>query len=128
MKSDEESACDFVTRTVWVGYSGALPMTEYHYKSPFNLTVTDLHLAARPRVVSVTFAHNDALSVIHFDNPRPLVPLTEIVDTLVQFRIVDRNATGVHLEFGRFEVEVWDEDNPIARFDIDGYRIDDSAE
>lgn len=55
-------------------------------------------------------------------NPRPLAPLCENLDDCCEIRIVDVNHDEKgHLEFGRFRVELWDEDNSIGELVCDEY-------
>ena len=68
------------------------------------------------------FSLDDASFAIQFDNPQPVSALTDALDDCFQIRIVDRNASGIHLEFGRYNVQLWDEDNPIAEFTVDGFK------
>ena len=50
--------------------------------------------------------------------------LAGLVEVLEQIRIADRSFFGAQLEFGRYDVQFWDEDNPYACFDCDSYYIE----
>ena len=101
-------------------------MADYHYESPFGMTATALHMTAYPRTATVSLEWNHQTGSICFDNPSPLAPMTEMFGELIQFRVIDRNSRGEQRDFGRYLIEVWDEDNPIITIDADGYSADDA--
>ena len=48
--------------------------------------------------------------------------MTSVLDEeCYQLRIGDRNQQGAQLEFGRYNVEVWDEDNTFSEFTVDDF-------
>lgn len=59
---------------------------------------------------------------LKLDNAAPLAALLSVFDDFYGFRIYDRNAEDNNqLEFSRYRVEFWDEDNPIAECVVDHF-------
>jgi hypothetical protein len=57
-------------------------------------------------------------------NPRPLESLVKIFDECYEFRLVDQNADGANqLEYGRYRLEIRDEDGLVAEAIADAYEI-----
>lgn len=97
-------------------------MSDYVFETPLGIEVTKLIVIRVPLSITVEFTDGAELSSIRFTNPLPLSTTTEAIHCW-QIRIVDRNASGMQLEFGRYNVELWDEDNPVAQFTIDTFEV-----
>lgn len=99
-------------------------MTDPHWKSPYPAEVAEVLIAAHPRAASLTLGREPSGPLrLHLVNPRPLKALVEAIDAW-EVRIVDRNAEeGAQLEFARYRVEFWDEDNPIDNLLCDSYDV-----
>lgn len=57
-------------------------------------------------------------------NPRPMRALGSLSEGIDRIRIVDRNATGASLEFGRFDVQLFVGAEITDRFDCDNCVVD----
>ncbi|WP_442508368.1 hypothetical protein SH528x_007337 [Novipirellula sp. SH528] len=99
-------------------------MKEYCYESPFELEIKSVTVNARPRVVKVIVEHQGNIATFTFGNPSPIASLAGLFEELDRIRIADRNLFGSQLDFGRYDVQIWDEDNPFACFDCDDYSVD----
>ena len=90
----------------------------YGHISEVTISVTQT-----PREATVKFCLNDKeWHNLRFVNPRPPQGLMEFLDGCWGIRVIDRNTEeNNQLEFGRFRVELWDEDNPISEFIVDGF-------
>lgn len=95
-------------------------LSEYAFESPLGIDVTKLVAVRFPPTVAIDYAYGDEIHSICFTNPLPMSAVTESFDCW-QIRITDRNAFGAQLEFGRFNVELWDEDNPTLEFTVDSF-------
>jgi hypothetical protein len=59
---------------------------------------------------------------LKLDNAAPLTALLSVFDEFYGFRIYDRNDEDDNqLEFSRYRVEFWNEDNPIAECVVDHF-------
>ncbi len=99
-------------------------MNEYSFESPYGLDLVSVNVTANPRVAVVVVEHAGTICKFTFENPSPIASLAGLFEELEQIRIADRNFYGAQLEFGRYDVQIWDEDNPYACFDCDSYRIE----
>ncbi|QDV22902.1 hypothetical protein [Aureliella helgolandensis] len=98
--------------------------TEYCYETPFGIDVLSVSIDARPRVATLTIQHRDVTSVLIFENPSPISSFAGLFEDLERIRISDRNFYGSQLAFGRYDVQMWDEDTPYASFDCDNFQAD----
>ena len=77
-----------------------------------------------PRSATLTVisgGHRHSLRLIH---PSPLSSLVEVFGECYEIRLVDQNADGANqLEYGRYRLEICDEDGPIAEAMADDYEI-----
>ena len=96
-------------------------MTDRHYETRFGIEVYRLLITQYPREAWLTFAETEIVYELRLRNPRPLETLTEALTDCCRIRIIDRNADGDQQEFGRFTVELWDEDNRYAEFTVDQF-------
>jgi hypothetical protein len=83
---------------------------------------------SRFRVAILRVVGNSKRSTIELVNPTPLSALIEVFADCYEIRIIDRNVEEKgQQEFGRYRVEIWDEDNKIAFFSTDSYKVKDNA-
>lgn len=95
--------------------------TEYCYETPFGIDVLSVTIDARPRRATLRIEHCGTTSILTFENPSPISSFAGLFDDLERIRISDRNFYGSQLEFGRYDVQMWDEDTPYASFDCDRF-------
>ena len=98
---------------------------------PFH--VTEITTCAELRIVEADTEHRFAvLAVIsggvrhslRLIDPRPLDPLVEIFGDCHEIRLIDLNAAHANqLEFGRYRLEIRDEDGVIGEVLADGYEV-----
>jgi hypothetical protein len=101
-------------------------MTEIVWKSEYDINVIDIRLFNQPRLVEININKGNVDTKITLINPVNLGSLTELLDDCWELRIIDKNKLdNAQLEFGRCELEIWDEDNTIGTIQCDGYSIDD---
>jgi hypothetical protein len=98
--------------------------TEYCYESPFGIDVLSLTINARPRTATLVISHRGVVSTLVFDNPSPISSFGGLFDDLERIRIADRNFHGSQLDFGRYDVQMWDEEIPYGSFDCDRFDLD----
>ena len=101
-------------------------MPTYTLETPYGIHVSELLVTrvpiCAPICAVVTFHSGEQRHVLRFTNPQPVSATTSVLDgECRQLRITDRNEDGAQLEFGRYNVEVWDEDNPFAEFTVDDF-------
>ena len=97
-------------------------MPGYTFETPYGIHVSELLVTRAPICAMVTFSSGEQRHVLRFTNPRPMSATTSVLDgECYQLRITDRNEDGAQLEFGRYNVEVWDEDNLLAEFTVDNF-------
>jgi len=81
-----------------------------------------IRVTQHPRQACVDFQFEGKLHSFRFENPEPLTSLMLLFDGCWNIRVIDRNLeTQGWLEFGRFRVELWDEDNSITDFTVDRF-------
>lgn len=93
-------------------------MPTYKCETPYPARVTRILLTQYPRVVVFTFTNQDVVYELRCQNPQPLSEVVGALDGCFQFRVIDLNH---HLEFGRYKLEIWDEDNSFAEFTVDSF-------
>ena len=92
-------------------------MSNYKLETPYPSCVTRVLLTQYPRVVVITFTNRDVVYELRCENPQPLSEVVAALDDCYQFRVIDNG----QLEFGRYKVEIWDEDNSFAEFMVDSF-------
>ena len=77
------------------------------------------------RVHVVTMGKAPVTMSVALTNPRPVEVCGRFVDSeLFEIQILDQNAEdGGSREFGRYRVELWDEDCPFAKMEVDSFEI-----
>jgi hypothetical protein len=82
----------------------------------------DVHVMQHPRRAVVDFRLGGKQHRLQLDNPEPLTLLMAIFDDCWNIRIFDRKAEEPNcLEYGRYRVELWSEDNPLSQFIVDRF-------
>ena len=98
-------------------------MARYTFETSYGIDVMELVVTRIPMCAAVTFSSGVQRHVLRFTNPRPVSATTSVLDSeCCQFRITDRNEDVAQLEFGRYNVEVWDEDCSFAEFTVDDFK------
>lgn len=91
------------------------------WKSPYPSQIIEVRLAVQARTVIVVF-NSGSLTL---EAPRDMASLFEHIDDCFELRIIDRNLEDqAQLEFGKYRLEVWDEDNPLVTVICDAYSVD----
>ncbi len=96
-------------------------MTEFVFESPMGVNFGSLSIDDGGNEAVVHYSNGGDHRSIRFLRPRPLSSLVRLFDEFSQLRIVDQNSDGASLEFGRYQVQVWDEDNPYDEFFADSF-------
>ena len=95
-------------------------MSSYVFETPYPSRVSRVLMTQHPRRVVVTLNSGDVVYEFRLDNPRPLADVTAAMDDCYQFRVVDLDT---QLDFGRYRIEIWDEDTEYAQFTVDAYEL-----
>ncbi len=97
-------------------------MTTYCFESPYGIEVTQFNVTRYPLMATIVFTYDGLDYGFLLANPSPLAAITEAFDDCYQIRVVDLNAGGNnYLEFGRYKIELWDEDNALAEIKADQF-------
>jgi hypothetical protein len=101
-------------------------MTTYHFDSQPNsqLLSASAMLHTDPVSLDIVLADTERSWKICCTNPRPMRALGSLSEGIDRIRIVDRNATGASLEFGRFDVQLFVGAEMTERFDCDNCDVD----
>lgn len=84
------------------------------------LSEITLQILDHPRRATIKYLLDGKRWCLQLDNPVPLTKLLAVFEECYGFRIYDRNVEeGNHLEFGRYRIEVWCEDGPMAECTAD---------
>jgi hypothetical protein len=79
-----------------------------------------IRITDQPRIATVDFEDGGKRRTFQFRNPEPLASVVQFIGDCWEFRVIDLNRLeGNSLEFGRYRVELWDEDSPFATFVAD---------
>ena len=95
-------------------------MSSYVFETPYPSRVSRVLMTQYPRRVVITLTSGDVVYEFRLENPQPLANVTRAMDECYQFRVVDLDA---QLDFGRYKIEIWDEDNDYAEFTVDSYEL-----
>ena len=93
-------------------------MPSYTLESPYPSSVSSVLLTQYPRRVVITYTNSGIVYELRLENPDPLSAVVASLDACYQFRVVDVDG---QLEFGRYKIEIWDEDNCYAEFRVDSF-------
>ena len=93
---------------------------DFDFETPLGIRVKGVTIEQWPRVVLFTYCHNDSVATMELIDPRPIESVVSAMDCY-QIRVRDLNRRGCQLEFGKYEIEFWDEDNPIGIVAADAY-------
>ena len=79
---------------------------------------------SEPRTAILTVISGGCRHSLRLVNPRPLNSLVEIFGECYEIRLLDQNADGANqLEYGRYRLEILDEDGIIGEATADDYEI-----
>ncbi|MDB4744061.1 hypothetical protein OAF98_06195 [Planctomicrobium sp.] len=93
-------------------------MSAFKFETPYPSNVSSVLLTQYPRRVVITFTNSGVVYELRLENPQPLSAVVAAFDECYQFRVIDING---QLEFGRYIIELWDEDNCYADFTVDSF-------
>ena len=100
-------------------------MNEQIWKSPFDVEVTELRVVNQPRSAILTISHAGTTTELELKNPVPLSTLLMSLDECWEIMIKDRNKLeNNQLDFGRYLIEILDEENVIGSLRCDEYSIE----
>ena len=97
-------------------------MDEFDFETPLGIRVKGVTIEQWPRVVHFAYYYNDSVATMELIDPRPIESVVSAIDCY-QIRVRHLNRLGCHLEFGKYEIEFWDEDNPIGMVAADDYTV-----
>jgi hypothetical protein len=90
---------------------------------PIEVQIIAEQPTAEPTAV-LSFASPDGKHSLRLFAPKPLSSLLAMFDNCYEIRLSDRNtAERNQLEFGRYQLQIWDEDNPIGEANVDDFEI-----
>ncbi|MEP3480269.1 MAG: hypothetical protein ABJZ55_13545 [Fuerstiella sp.] len=95
-------------------------MSSYVFETPYPSNPDRVLFTQYPRRATIAFTHDDVVYEFRLENPQPLSAVTAALDDCYQFRVVDLDP---QLDFGRYKIEIWDEDNDYAEFIVDSYEL-----
>jgi hypothetical protein len=82
----------------------------------------DVRVMQHPRRAIVDFRLDGKQHQLQFDSPDPLTSLMAVFDDCWNIRIFDRNVEEPNcLEYGRYRVELWSEDDPLSQFIVNRF-------
>lgn len=96
------------------------------WKSEYPIRVVGIELTLHPRRLDIRYRESEAESecTLGVLVPREVGAFCDKLDDCYELRIVDTNSEdGGQRNFGRYRLELWDEDNAIAAVLIDGYEV-----
>ncbi len=83
-----------------------------------------LHIAMSPRRAILSFESAGLTQNLVLDGPQSFEALVAPLGDLYGIRVIDLNIRdGRQLEFGRYQIEFWDEDNCLSETIADGFRV-----
>lgn len=91
------------------------------YQTEYGLFVQSVFMTTYARQVRIEYLHSNMLGVLTLDCPRPLESIAALFSDLYKIKVYDLNVTGASLNFGRYEVHLYDEDSTQAKFVCDNY-------
>jgi hypothetical protein len=97
-------------------------VAQYSFETLYGIQVTELRITAHPIVATLVFRHQDVVYEFRCENPQGIGMFAEILQECYQIRVVDLNSNNANLEYGRFRIELWGEDNALADVIADRYK------
>lgn len=95
------------------------------YAFPNNIIVSVTQI---PRRADIVFQAEGKLHNLRFDDPKPLAAIMSIFNFCCNIRVIDLNVENNGcLEFGRFRVEPWSEDDLVSDFIVDNFEYWDAT-
>ena len=109
-------------RITWTlsGYSHIM-RKDYSFETPRCIRVTELRVTRHPIVATIIFSSDGIVYEFRCFNPKGVGKFAEGLQLCDQIRVVDLNDQNAALEFGRYVIEIWDEDDPLVDFSVDRY-------
>jgi hypothetical protein len=99
-----------------------MAIQKYAFETGLSINVKRLEISQYPRISIIDFECDGQLLKLELVDPLPIGMMCAALGTW-QIKIIDKNREGNCLEFGRYLVQFWDEDNPIAEVTVDSYRF-----
>lgn len=91
------------------------------YGTEYGLFVESVFITTHARQVRIEYVHSNMPGVLTLDCPRPLESIAGLFADLYKIKVYDLNVTGASLNFGRYEVHLYDEDSAQEKFVCDRY-------
>jgi hypothetical protein len=99
-------------------------VTALVWKSPFPIRVIRVNLVLHPRRLTLHFTSGSSEAAVSLLAPRDVGTLIDSIEHCAELRLVDINREdGGQMCFGRYRLEVWDEDNRIEAIVVDGFEV-----
>ena len=85
-----------------------------------------LTISQYPRIATIRFALKERPRSLVLKNPEPYEAVARVCDNeCCGIRVIDRNIEEPNcLEFGRYRIELWSEDNALVCFHVDEFTLD----
>jgi hypothetical protein len=94
----------------------------YGIASDLELHILTIHTGGYQ--ATLTFSATGRRQALRLINPQPLSALVGIFEDCHGIRVIDQNAAeGNQLQFGRYRVEFWDEDQMFGRAIVDTFEV-----
>jgi hypothetical protein len=104
-------------------------MHDTTWTSAFPITLEEVRLFAQPRRAVLRLVGKGAPVEVTLVDPKPMSALADAFGDCCEVQIIDlRAAEKTQLEFGRYRVELWNDDNPIAELFCDEYDVQNTDE
>ena len=100
-------------------------MNEQVWKSPYDVDISELRVVNQPRFAILSISNGGTITEVELKNPEPLSALLKSLEDCWEIKIIDRNKQENNpLDFGRYIVEILDEENVIGSLQCDEYSIE----
>ena len=100
-------------------------MNEQIWKSPYDVEISELRVVNQPRSAVLSISNDGTITEVELKNPEPLSALLKSFEDCWEIKIIDRNKQeNNQLDFGRYIVEILDEENVIGSLQCDEYSIE----
>ena len=98
-------------------------MTDPVWSSPYPIQPTGLELTLYPRRVVIRYRQDKSDRTLELIGGGQIGPICNALDSCLELRIHDTNRQdGGQREFGRYRLEVWDEEGPVETLLFDSTR------
>jgi hypothetical protein len=100
-----------------------LPLHIRDISEPIHLVISKTDEESFPVATLTVHSHTQSYT-FHLHNPRPLSSLVALFEECYNLVLIDRNAEpNDYLEFGRYRMEIWDEERTIADLLVDSVEV-----